>query len=440
MKCFALFLAGCWVVFFLGGCRRDEDPVQPADDILSSDIQTFVLKSPADDRLPAPEVEDRDATDAEREMIKNMIEENKRNPPPFSPGDPCTYWNNATGNLGMKAELPPPSLSRAYALVHAAMYDALVARHHKRRRDLFDNAVIAGAAAKVLLYLFPEDSARVYSGLRIQLQPDHDLSLRLILRSWVLGRRVGELLVEHGKEDGSDAVYKGTPPSGDGFWTGTNPTLPMTGTWKTWFTTSGSEFQPEPPYPFGSHADSVDMQEVYDSSIHTTSEQIDIVHKWADFPPPVIWNRMLSIRIGRDGLSKFQSARAYAYLHAAIYDAFVSCWYTKYTYWVARPFQRIPGLVTVIETPNFPGYTSGHSTISSAAARVMGQLFPSEDRYFIAEAEEAAMSRLLAGIHFRHDNEQGIAVGTAIGNRTVRIMRHDSPKFMLAAGEGSGER
>jgi hypothetical protein len=236
------------------------------------------------------------------------------------------------------------------------------------------------------------------------------------------------LIVERGKGDGSDAVFQGPPPSGEGIWTGDNPTLPMAGTWKTWVISSGMEFQPEPPYPFGSHADSADLQEVCDSSLHRTEEQIEIVHKWADFPPPIIWNNMLRWRIDALNMSLVSSARAYAYLNMAMYDAFVSCWATKYTYWVARPFQRRTDLTTVVTTPNFPSYTSGHSTISATAAEVMGELFPSEIDYFRAQAREAAASRLLAGIHFRHDNEQGLVIGTMIGNKVVKAMRGHTPR------------
>lgn len=437
MKKALLLGATLCCALFLSSCREDfsDQPIQPQEDLSSSDLKTFLLKSPDDARLPAPDVEDRDATDAEREMIKRILEENKQNPPPFSPGDPSSYWSNATTNLGIEAGLPPPSFSRAYALVHVAIYDALVARHHKRRHDLYDNAVIAGAGAKVLLYLFPHDSLRIYSGLKLQLQPDHNVSVSRLLRSWVLGRRVGEIFVEHGKSDGSDAVYTGTPPSGEGIWTGSHPVLPMAGSWKTWITSSGMEFQPEPPYRFGSHEDSVEVAEVYDSSLHHTDEQIAIVHKWADMPPPMIWNNMLMNRIVQNGLTKLQSARAYAYLHMTMYDAFISCWQTKYNYWIARPFQRIPGLETVITTPNFPSYTSGHSTISAAAAQVMGELFSSEKDYFVNQAREAALSRLLAGIHFRRDNEQGLLVGKLIGKRAVKLMRHDSPRFLMVAQE-----
>ena len=173
-------------------------------------------------------------------------------------------------------------------------------------------------------------------------------------------------------------------PSGDGIWTGTNPVLPMCGTWKTWVLSSGSEFQPEPPYAFGSVEDLRDVDEVYEVSLHRTPEEIAIVHKWADLPPPTIWNHLLNQRIESQGLDIVTSARASAYANVAMADAFIECWNCKYKYWIARPFQRIPGLVTVIPTPNFPTYTSGHSTISAAVAEVLSEQFPSESEYFHA--------------------------------------------------------
>jgi membrane-associated phospholipid phosphatase len=107
----------------------------------------------------------------------------------------------------------------------------------------------------------------------------------------------------------------------------------------------------------------------------------------------------------------------------AMYDAFVSCWRTKYDFWVARPFTRAPGLVTVIPTPNFPSYTSGHSTISAAAAEVLSAAFPDQATFYHEQAAEAALSRFWGGIHFTHDNEQGLLVGARVGEKAAARFR-----------------
>ena len=210
--------------------------------------------------------------------------------------------------------------ARDYALVQVAIHDALVAAYDPRRDKLPDRVVAAGAASRVLAYLFPGDAGP------IQTLAEAELTLVSapaghVRRAWGLGRSVGRLAVEHGTRDGSDAVFTGTPPSGEGIWTGTNPVLPMCGTWKTWLITSGSEFAPEPPYAFGSPQDLRDMQEVYEISLHRTPEQIAIVHKWADLPPPTIWNGVLNDRILGSGMSACEAARASAFLNAAMTEA-----------------------------------------------------------------------------------------------------------------------
>lgn len=414
----------------LVGCREAQNPLEPVSlpDDDASASHTFVLKSSIDDRLPEAMNEDITMPLPERSYVDGILNHDH---PVDGSLDPSEFWNGLTAELGLKAKLPPPKFSRAYALVHVAIYDALLAAHVHDRKDLIDRTIAAGAASKVLHYLFPADSTRINELTATQVGADRGRAHGRVRRSWALGVRVGLLAVEYGMNDGSGAPFVGPMPTGDGIWTGTNPVLPMCGTWKTWITTSGLEFQPEPPYQFGSHEDSVAVNEVYQISLTRTAEQIAIVHKWADRPPPVIWNGLLNDRITNGGRT-LRSARAYAFLNVAMYDAFVSCWATKYTFWTTRPFQRIPGLVTVIPTPNFPSYTSGHSTISAAASVVMGKVFPDERAFFATEAAEAAMSRLYGGIHFRRDNDQGSDVGAKIGKKVVRVMRKGRSLPVLA--------
>ncbi|MBI4547991.1 MAG: phosphatase PAP2 family protein [Ignavibacteriae bacterium] len=426
MKSFILPITCLFAGFLISGCSdRNTLPTVSVEDVSQAGIHTFVLSSANDPRLPIPMEESALATADDDRLVEIALGHHSSRAEFVAVEHPLVLWNRLTTKLGTRAGLPPPRFARAYALVHVAIYDALVAAHVTRRRDLVDRAIAAGAASNVLLYLFPNDSTRIRRNAMRQLVVEHGLARGRLLRSWVLGRRVGELVVQYGKNDRSDLVFTGEIPTGDGIWTGTNPVLPMCGEWKTWILSSGEEFQPEPPYLFGSHEDSVDVQEVYEVSLHRTPEQIAVVHAWADLPPPTIWCNYLNKRINRLHLRPFTAARAFAYLTATMYDGFVSCWRTKYTYWTARPFQRIPGLVTVITTPNFPSYSSGHSTISAAASVVMGELFPGEADYFTAQAEEAAISRLWGGIHFRHDNEQGLVVGQRIGEKAVAVMRSD---------------
>jgi hypothetical protein len=79
----------------------------------------------------------------------------------------------------------------------------------------------------------------------------------------------------------------------------------------------------------------------------------------------------------------------------------------------------------VIGRPNFPAYTSGHSTFSAAAAVVLSYLFPSGASSFDAMKEEAAISRLYGAIHYRSDIEVGKDHGKRIGGYTVSFARQD---------------
>jgi len=106
-------------------------------------------------------------------------------------------------------------------------------------------------------------------------------------------------------------------------------------------------------------------------------------------------------------------------------DAFVCCWDAKYAYWSERPITADPTLAVLIPTPPFPSYTSGHATISVAAASVLGHLFPADAADLAARAQEAAASRLWAGIHFAIDNETGAGGGAMVGRLMAERARTD---------------
>jgi membrane-associated phospholipid phosphatase len=109
----------------------------------------------------------------------------------------------------------------------------------------------------------------------------------------------------------------------------------------------------------------------------------------------------------------------------ALHDAAVACWEAKFTYFSPRPSQLDPTIRTVTGLPNFPSYTSGHSTFSAAAAEVLSYLFPNAGAFFRSEAEEAAISRLYGGIHYRSDIEVGKDHGRRVGGYTVRFAQQD---------------
>ena len=133
-----------------------------------------------------------------------------------------------------------------------------------------------------------------------------------------------------------------------------------------------------------------------------------------------------------------RASEAYVYTAIALADGFLSVWAEKYNSNLIRPETVIntyidEGWQPLLQTPPFPEYTSGHSGISAAASTVLTHLFGENFAFadstevefalpvrsfgsFRAAAEEAAMSRLYGGIHYRHAIEQGLVQGRKVGD------------------------
>ncbi len=120
-------------------------------------------------------------------------------------------------------------------------------------------------------------------------------------------------------------------------------------------------------------------------------------------------------------ISEREATRALALLNMALMDAGIACWDAKYEYWVMRPWQADPGITVPLMKPNFPAYVSGHATFSGAASEFLGAMFPADAADIRAMAEEAALSRLYGGIHYRFDNENGLELGRRIGQLAVAL-------------------
>jgi membrane-associated phospholipid phosphatase len=172
-----------------------------------------------------------------------------------------------------------------------------------------------------------------------------------------------------------------------------------------------------------------EVDEVKWYSQHLTPARLKIIHKWADgagtYTPPGHWNDIAAEYIADARFSEVRAARAFALLNMALHDAAVGCWETKFYYFNPRPSQLDPSIKTGTGVPNFPAFTSGHSTFSGAAATVLSYLFPENEEYFMQQAEEASVSRLYGGIHYRSDIEIGLQHGKVIGGYTINYAQTD---------------
>jgi hypothetical protein len=242
---------------------------------------------------------------------------------------------------------------------------------------------------------------------------------------------------------------------------------------------SGSQFKPKAPPAFDSTKGSPYMgmvQEVLETSRHLTDEQRAIAAFW-DCNPYVMhvqghamfatkkitpgghWMGIVAIASRNADASLMQASEAYARTAIAMADAFIGTWDEKYRSNVARPETMINAYLDerwepVLQTPPFPEYPSGHSVVSTAAATVLTQLFGSPFAFvdssevefglpartfasFDAAANEAAISRLYAGIHYRPAIDEGQVLGRNVGALVVkRITTHDpnAPRQVAAAG------
>ena len=141
--------------------------------------------------------------------------------------------------------------------------------------------------------------------------------------------------------------------------------------------------------------------------------------------PAGLWMEIARDLIVRDGLDAPHAARVLALASVAMADGFICCWDAKYTYWTERPITADSSLDVLIPTPPFPSYTSGHATISTAAATILGHLFPADEDVLLERADEAKRSRLWAGIHFPIDIEMSALDGGMIGRLVVARARDD---------------
>jgi hypothetical protein len=209
------------------------------------------------------------------------------------------------------------------------------------------------------------------------------------------------------------------------------PMLPNFGQVQAWLMTPTEVATERPPAPPSTA--SVQMQqevaEVHRTVEHLTQTQLAIAYRWNDgggtYTPPGHWNDIAAEYIRDVQLSEVRAARTFALLNMAMHDAAVGCWGVKFLYFNPRPGQLDPSIRTVIGLPNFPAYPSGHSTFSASAAVVLSHLFPEAAPAFDAMKEEASISRLYGGIHYRSDIERGKEHGARIGGYAVRFAQQD---------------
>jgi hypothetical protein len=224
---------------------------------------------------------------------------------------------------------------------------------------------------------------------------------------------------------------------------------------------SADQFQPAPPPAFdltkGSEFYQL-MEEVYEVGNTLDDEQRLIASFWDCNPfvmnqtghimfatkkitPGGHWMGITGVACRKANADFMTTVKAHSLVSIGLYDAFISCWDEKYRSSLIRPETVInqeldPDWLPTLQTPPFPEHTSGHSVISTASAVILTEIFGDNFSFtddvevdyglpernfnsFMEASQEAAISRLYGGIHYRPAIDDGVTQGQQVGDFIV---------------------
>ncbi len=375
---------------------------------------------------------------AELQMLKKQMpkpDENKMLEIKYwDAGAPSYRWNQIINKLiAQKMEV---LLRMPASWMNVAIYDATVlawkekVKYKRKRPGTLDpslktlinapatfsypseHAVTDAAAGYVLAYFFSEKADSILQLAHAASQSRVDAGVEFpsdAEAGWKLGEQVAKQIIEKAKNDGSAIKWDGKMNKDPKKWTGAYP-MGITVPFYTPITISSvDQFRPPPPPDFES-----EMKEL--KSFKQTFKSRYTAYFWASNGPE-LWNdlvnqKMFEYRMSDDAPAV---ARIYAVLNVSFHDAELAIFDAKYAYWGIRPNQYDTTYKSLIGTPPFPGYPSGHAGGAGSCAAVLGYFFPADAKQFNALAQDCADSRFYAGIHFRTDNEVALKMGKEIG-------------------------
>jgi membrane-associated phospholipid phosphatase len=366
----------------------------------------------------------------------------------------------------------PPYTSRMLAHLSVAQYDGLImAWHYKYKfkrqapyqldpqiksayetNGLFsypsDGAVIATASRDVLTAMFPLEKEFLAQKAQEHLESLVVAGINVssdVEAGKLIGAAVAKTTLTRASTDGmknaqttrvkSDSIKNAAKERFGWVWENQETPqrmiglVPLFGKVRLWNVPNVEAVRPGPPPAPGSPEFEKSAKALKQYAANLTTNQRRIANFWNDglntYTPPGHWNRFAKEEVVAKKMSPVRTARVFAYLNMAIADAGIACWDAKYYYHYPRPIQTIPGFKTILGTPNFPAYTSGHAAFSGAAAEVMAHFFPANASQFRTWAEEAAMSRIYGGIHYQFDADAGLDQGRKSAAYSVTRAKQD---------------
>lgn len=374
-------------------------------------------------------------------------------------GDPVLFWNQTF--LGSAPY--NPGQQRAAAMLNIALHDAVNVSLGRPNVGFLGSVGSAGgdaraaaavAAHAVLVELQPARAAEFNAALAasLALVPDGAAKTRGIAN----GTAVAAALFANRANDGQTTVVPYTPSGLPGRWAPTAPAFqpavqPGLAVAAPWVMDSPSQFRAGPPPGIDSEAYATAYNEVKALGSATsgtrTADQTASAQFWASAQGPGPWIKAAIDRAELAGTSTLQNATTFARLATGVGDAVIAIWDTKYHHDYWRPVTGIRAGETdgndgtagdaawlpLIFTPPHPSYGSAHAAVSGAAYTILADAFGDTGNFCLsslgatrcwASFSEAALdsvnSRLWAGVHWRFDNEAGLAIGEAVGRWNLR--------------------
>ncbi len=335
-------------------------------------------------------------------------------------------WNEHASNLAAsQPSTLPLDVGRLYLYLSLAQLRAAEAAAATPGPHPPTTAAIGAASAAILNAFFPAKTAEIEGLLDAQAAapPWPGSKHQDFAAGEAIGRAVAARVLAYAAGDRAGLTNPGTPPVGPGFWIWNGGPMARGGLGaRPVFLSSGNEFRPAPPPAYGSTEFLAALAEVRHIADTRTAEQIAIANFWNVNQSARSQAAMMALArelIVSHRRSDAEAARIFFLMGSAAFDASIGCFDAKYHYWFLRPVHADPGIVTVFPTPPHPSYPSAHSCASGALTGVLAEVFPSERARVEARAEEASLSRLYGGIHYRFDMVAGLKLGRDVAAKAL---------------------
>jgi len=382
--------------------------------------------------------------------------------------NPVVQWNRTLLSIVRTPGAQPPTVhpTRSFAIMYAAIYDAVNAIDRTHRpylvrlsgvpRDASQEAAAAAAAHEVLVALYPAFKATLDAQLQQFLGqiPDGNDKAEGIR----IGQTVADRILGMRSNDGSNAkpipYVFGTAP---GDYQSTPPNFPPQPQFTHWSRVTpfalqrASQFRPGPPPSlssdtYGDAFNQIKSLGIVNSTTATPDEAL--TGRFWNGAIQNYWNEISQTLVVAHSLTTAQSARLFALLNLSFADDVIAFYDAKYTYNFWRPVTAIRAADTGINSetvadPNWlpevgktapdPSYPGAHAVISASGAEVLisfferdhaefnvtSEVLPGVERSFTsisAAAEEATLSRIFGGQHFRFDLTTGQRLGRGVAD------------------------